>query len=296
MDQDFYIEENSPIKVAFMILFFVILIGGCIYGYLIFKNSDNIKLKNITVELGNKLSTNIDDYITGNNINTYKLDVSSVAVDDNGNTNSTGEYSYKIIKNGKTQKGKLYVKDTTVPKFTTIDLEVGVNEEFSPNDFLVSCDDLSMPCIVKFKKAKDLELNKNEGIYKTTIIISDSEGNDISREVNLIVKGENTLQKKKASDLSFDHLSEEDNDWNKTYTKKLDKAINEESLEYADELSKISIKEYDFSKKETERKILVAYNKYNYVIGFSIKVTFEDDSVIYITKDNVKEIVEEESE
>ena len=289
MDQDFYIEESSPLKIFLMVLFFGLLIAAGIYGYLNFKNSDNIKLKNISVELGDKLSNNINDYITGNNLNTYKLDVSNVSVDNEGKTNSTGEYSYKIIKNGIVQKGKLYVKDTTKPKYELEDLIVGVNEEFSPNDFLLKCEDLSLPCSVRFKKAKDLEVNKSEGVYKTIIIISDAAGNEEEKEVNITVKGENTLLNKKSSDLNYDHLSEIDNNWDQTYTKKLDKAISDESVEYSTEISKISIKEYDFTKAKKGEKILVVYNKYNYVIGFSIKITFEDDSILYITKDNAIE-------
>ncbi len=296
MDQDFYIEESSPIKVIITIIIFMALIAGGIYFYMDYKTKDNIKLKNVTVELGDKLSTDISTYITGNNIDTYSLDISNISVDEDGKTNSTGEYSYKIKKNGEVKKGKLYVKDTIKPSFKVEDLNVGVNEDFNPNDFLIKCEDLSLPCSVKFKKVKDLELNKEEGTYKTTIIISDAAGNEEVQDVNLIVSGEGTLAKKKASNLEFDHLSEEDTNWDKTYTLKLDKGINEESIEYNDAINLVSTKEYEFSKSITDKKILVIYNKYNYVIGFSVKVTFDDNSYIYITKDNAteKEITNEE--
>lgn len=293
MDQDFYIEENSPAKVIIFLLFFIGIIVSGIYFYMDYKSNDNIKLKNVTVELGDKLSKDISTYATGNNLNTYSLDVTSVSVDELGNTNSTGEYSYKIKKDGEIKKGKIYVKDTTKPVFELEDLTVGVNEDFSPNDYLISCTDLSMPCTVRFKKAKDLELNKTEGTYKTTIIVSDAAGNEVTKEVNLTVQGENTLANKKMSDLEYKYLSEKDNSWDQTYTVKLTKAIDDESVEFTDEINKLSTKEYDFDKKITDKKILVAYNKYNYVIGFSIKVTFEDNSVLYINNDNAKEKVEE---
>lgn len=297
MDQDFYIEESSPAKVIITVVIFAVLIIGGIYFYMDYKSKDNIKLKNVTVELGDKLSNDISTYITGNNISTYNLDVSSISVDDEGRTNSIGEYSYKIKKGGEIKKGKLYVKDTTKPIFEVEDLTVGVNEDYNPNDFLIKCEDLSLPCSVKFKKVKDLELNKEEGNYKTTIIISDNAGNEVVQNVNLIVSGENTLAKKKASNLEFDHLSEGDDNWDKSYTLKLDKGINEESIEYNDAINLVSTKEYEFSKGVADKKILVVYNKYNYVIGFSVKVTFEDDSILYITKDNATEkVVEEEPE
>ncbi len=289
MDQDFYIEESSPIKVIFALIIFAGLIAGGIYFYLDYKNKDNIKLKSVTVELGEKLSTDIKDYITGNNIEGYTLDVTNVSIDENGKTSSAGEYAYKVKKGSIIKKGKLYVKDTTKPLFEIEDLTVGVNEDFNPNDFLTKCTDLSLPCTVKFKKVKDLELNKNEGTYKVTLIISDAAGNEVTKESKLTVSGENTLQKKKASLLEFDHLSEEDSAYDKTYTLKLDKALNEESIEFNDALNKVSMKEYSFNKEVTDKKILIIYNKYNYVIGFSTKVTFDDGSILYITKDNATE-------
>ncbi len=296
MDEDFYIEKENPLKIAFYLIIMCGLIIGGIYVYMTYKNNDNIKLKNVTIELGDKLSKDINTYATGNNLNTYFLDVTSVSVDENGLTNSTGEYSYKIKKNGEIKKGKIFVKDTTKPTFELNDLIVGVNEEFSPNDYLASCTDLSMPCLVRFKKAKDLELNKSEGTYKTTIIISDNAGNEVVKEVTLTVKGENTLLNKKTSDLEFNHLSENDSNWDKTYTLKLEKALNEESVEYTNAINSISTKEYLFDKKIIDKKILVIYNKYNYVIGFSIKINFEDNSTIYVNNDNAKEVVNETEE
>ncbi len=83
MDQDFYIEETSPFKIFITIVFFMALIAGGIYFYLSYKNADNIKLKNVTIELGDKLPTNIDYYASGNNLETYTINLTSISVDDN---------------------------------------------------------------------------------------------------------------------------------------------------------------------------------------------------------------------
>ena len=72
MDQDFYIEESSPIKVIFALIIFAGLIAGGIYFYLDYKNKDNIKLKSVTVELGEKLSTDIK-YQRKDNKNILKI-------------------------------------------------------------------------------------------------------------------------------------------------------------------------------------------------------------------------------
>ncbi len=296
MDQDFYIEDSSPAKVIITIIIFIGLIVAGIFFYMSYKSGNFAKLNNVTVELGDKLPTNIDTYITTNNTSGYKLDLSNIVVDEKGVVTSTGEYSFKVRKDSTVKKGKVYVKDTTKPIVEIEELTVGVNENFSPNDYLVKCEDLSLPCSVRFKNNRSLELNSKEGTYETTIIISDSEGNEVEKTTRLIVSGENTLANKKASLLEYDHLSEEDEKWNKSYTLKLAKGISDESLEYDKYIDEISTKEYDFSKEIADKRILVVYNKYNYVIGFSVKVTFDDNEILYLTKDNAVEKTVEEDE
>ena len=295
MDEDFIIDETNPFKVIVVVLLFIGIIGGGILFYLNYQKQDHVKVKDITVELGDKLPLEISAYAKGNNLETYKLDLSQVKVDDNNIATVTGEYSYRVIKNDKILKGKIYVKDTKAPIFTLENLEVGVNENFSPNDYILTCDDYSLPCSVKFKNAKDLELNSKEGVYDTTIIISDAEGNEVSKKVKLTVKGENTLLNKKSSDLEFSYLEEKDKDWDNTYTIKLDKAIDSDSIKYNDYINELGMKEYDFNKKVAGKKILVAYNKYHFVIGFSIKVNFEDGSYIFVNKGNAKEKVADDT-
>ncbi len=294
MDEDFYIEKTSPLKIILYVIIFLGLIGYGIYYYVNYHKENYVKLKSITLELGAKLPTNIEYYIEADNISKYKINLSSISVDDAGNVDKVGEYSYKIKKDSTTKKGKVYVKDTTKPNAIVEDLTVGVNEKFDVSEFVLKCEDLSMPCNIKYKNIKDEELNKKEGTYSLDIIISDSENNSVTKTVKLIVKGENTLANKKASDLTFDHLSEEDLSWDKTYTLKLEKGLNEETEEYDQIIDKLLSQEYDFEKKVQDKKILVIYNKYNYVLGFSIKVTFSDNSVIYITDSNASLKSEEE--
>lgn len=289
MDQDFYIEESSPLKVILAIIFFLGLIGGGLYYYFNYHKEIAIKLKNVTVELGTKIPNKIEDYIECDNPESYKLDTSSVIIDDNGNTTSTGEYSYKVMRDGKIKKGKIYVKDTIVPNVEVIDLNVGVKENFIAMDFVSKCEDLSLPCSVKFRNINDEKLSQNEGNYNLDIVISDAEGNSITKNVKLIVSGENVLANKKASDLEFNHLSENDPSWDKTYTLKLEKAINENGMAFNETIEDLSLKEYLFDKEISDKKVLVAYNKYNYAIGFSIKYTFIDNTYVYVTSDNAKE-------
>jgi len=296
MDEDFYIEETSPVKVILGIIIFIGIIAGGLYYYLNHKNSMTLKLKNVTFELGSPLSKDITTYIESNNPNAYTIDLSNVSVDENGNVNSTGEYSYHVKKVGESKKGKIFVKDTTNPEVTVEDLTVGLNEEFGPIEFVTKCEDLSLPCTARYKNIKNEELNTKEGEYDVDIIISDAEGNEVTKKVKLTVSSSTTLAAKKESDLTFDHLSEQDDSWDKSFTLKLEKALADGTARFDEVLEEVSTKEYNFDKEVVEKKILVAYNKYDYAIGFSIKVKFSDDTVKYITSENASEKIEQSTE
>ena len=293
MDQDFYIEDTSPWKIAIIIIIVAALIGGGIFTYYKYFRDNIVKLKEVTVELGEKLPTDIDSYISAKNINDYKLDVSNVSVDDEGKTNVRGEYSYKVSRNGEIKKGKVYVVDTIKPVVETIDITVGVKENFDPSEFLKSCNDLSLPCVTTSKNKNDITLNDNAGTYDIDLVISDAAGNSVTKKVKLTVSTDTTLEKQKASDLTPAKTSlEDDNVWNKTYTLKLNSGLDPETEEFVKQVSELSAKEYQFDKQIAKKEIIEIYNKYDYVIGFSIMVTFDDSSVLFVTSENTKEIVE----
>ena len=294
MDPDFYIEEDSPLKVIIIIFIFVGLIGGGLYYYLNHKNDTTIKIKNVTLELGDKLSLDIKDYATSNNISEYTIDLSNVSVDDNGNANVTGEYSYRIKGNNETYKGKIYVKDTTSPDVTLRELTVGVGEEFSPNEYIKSCTDLSMPCTASYKNPKNENLKDKEGTYEVEIKVVDKEGNSTIKKTKLIVSSKTTLIKIKESNLKLNHLSSNESNWNNTYTLKLDSAVEENSLKFNELFDELSTKEYNLDKDLDKKEIILAYNEYDYVIGFIIKITYKDNTVKYLTSaDEIKSESEE---
>src|SRR5574344_1776215 len=285
MDEDFYFEESNPKKVAFTIIFIVLVIlGGGYYFYHKYQ-TEVITLKTVTVELGNKLSENINDYASGN-IDGYSLDLSKVHVDSNGQTDSVGEYSYKIINSTDIKKGKIIVKDTIKPVVETQDLTVGVNEIFEPNEFLTKCSDLSLPCKVTYSKESDANLNKTAGEYNISIVISDNAGNSLTKDVKLIVSSTETLLGIKTSDFNVSYTSPKDSDWNNTFTYKFPKAVLDDSEEEQKEISDLSIADYQgkYDKKIAKQSIIAIYNKYDYVIGFSVKLTFEDSTIIFVTE------------
>ena len=68
--------------------------------------------------------------------------------------------------------------------------------------------------------------------------------------------------------------------------------LDPETEEFVKQVSELSAKEYQFDKQIVKKEIIEIYNKYDYVIGFSIMVTFDDSSVLFVTSENTKEIVE----
>ena len=77
--------------------------------------SNEIKLKNIEIEMNNTLSSNVSDYLENPNdiensiLKILKLDISNV------NVNSVGDYTYTITFNKKIYNGSVKVKDKPLP-------------------------------------------------------------------------------------------------------------------------------------------------------------------------------------
>lgn len=287
MDEDFYFEDHYKRNVIILIIVILIIIGGLYYAYKKYYKNNYLKIKDVTVELGDKLSDNIEDYIKCNNYSLYKLDLSNVVVDENGNTSVTGEYSYSVIKDNEIKRGKVFVKDTTNPTVTVKDLKVGVNEIYGAFDFVESCNDLSMPCVTSFKDASSADLSSKAGNYKLTIVINDGAGNKVEKDVNLIVEDGYSYKEVKTNTLDVDHLSNDKADWNETYTYKFDKAYEEESTEFEEILEKYSTINLNLDKNIKDKEIIVVYNKYDYVLGISIKVTYDDNTYEFITSDKI---------
>ncbi len=98
--------------------------------------SNEIKLKNISLEVNNPLSTNIKDYLINPNdieesiIKRLKLDTSSV------NTTQVGTYTYTITYQKKIYNGNITVKEKPLPQvevMTLNSLSYEVGTELSKN-------------------------------------------------------------------------------------------------------------------------------------------------------------------
>lgn len=295
MEEEILIEESNPKKVL-KALFGIIFVTGIFIGlYYFYFYHEEIKVKNITVELGEKLITDVNYYIKGDKEYNFEIDISNVSVDENGLTDSVGEYSYKIFVNEDELKGKIFVEDTTPPLVELKELKVGLNEEFDPHDFIVSCSDLSLICDVYYHKKSDEKLNENEGVYTLTLEIKDRYGNTTLKDATLKVNKEYSLSKLKAGDNEVFKVYPQDDNWNNTYTVKFDEGLFEEDDDFEIEL--LNLTNYDFSKLFEEsivnQTLLTIYNKYNYVLGLSMKVELDNGKIIYVLEKDLEEQVDD---
>ncbi len=271
---DFYYEENSSKHVFIKILIILFIIGICIGIFLYYKNENTIKLKKITVELGTELSLNVDDYLINGKKNSkdYKLDLSNVDI------NKVGTYTYKVKYNKHTKIGTIVVKDTIKPNVTTEDIVIGINEDFDPSMLILSCDDLSLPCSVQLKDNKILDKLKNVGTYNVDIIVSDAYGNSVNKSAVVKVSETETLSNKKSNDLEYYNNNANDDTIEHVFFLKLDKAIEEDSKEFKEIYNEVAETDFeDYTDGEIyNTKLILAYNRYGYVIGIQVLVTYYD--------------------
>lgn len=286
---DIYIEETNGKTIFRTLLVIFFLIGLLIGGYIYFHNKNILKLNKVTIELGEKVPTDVEKYVKNKitNINDYELNTSAVNVNEDGNTDTVGEYTYIVKYGNQEKKGKIIVKDTIAPTVTVKSLTVGVNEEFLLDDFIETCEDLSLPCKAEFKNKKDEKLLSEVGNHEIALKISDKYGNSTEKQVNLIVSNSSTLLNDKETDFVVSKTDPSYDDYDGTITLKYDKAVSEEYLDTLEEYDAyLELASTDYSEvlgeDVSEQEILTLYNKYDYIIGFAVRLTTTDGRIIYV--------------
>lgn len=296
MDNDFYVEETNGKTVFFTILIFIIVIGLLIGGFFIYKDKNSIHVKNkINLELGDVINKDINYYLKNKVKDTsdYDIDLSKIPVKD-GVISEVGKYKIVIKYKNKSKSKMVIVVDTTKPIVEVTDLTVGVDEDYDVNDFVTKCEDLSRPCEVKYVKDESSNLQEKAGKYTFDITISDAYGNVVKKSVNLNVLENYSYKSAKESDLNYDHVEPDYNDYNKEILIKFKKAISfndVEGSEYQEELQNIEsgdLKAYLGSEYQdysiTDSEIIYLYNKYNYIIGCTLRVKLSNGSYKYLSK------------
>ena len=296
MEEEIYIEESNPRKVKITCIVIIILLSIFFFVFLYFKSQYTLTLKDVKVEAGEKLSKDLEFYLENKILDKsdYSLYLSSIPTNENGVLNEVGEYTYKVRYKNITKKGKFIVKDTKAPEVETVDLTIGVNEDYDIGDFILECSDYSRPCDVTYKDEKSANVQKKAGNYDFKIVISDTQGNKVTKTVRLNVKKNYSYENKKKSDLNVDHIDPDYKDWNKNMILTYSKGVNELELDEDDryqyllDLTGEDLNIYlplKYSANHIEEaEIIYVYNKYDYIIGYAIRVKIDTGEYVYLTK------------
>lgn len=295
-ENEFYIEESNPKKTKLIIVVIILIISVLFVALLYYRNLYTLNVKNtVTYEVGEKLDKNVLNYLENKVIDEYdyRLNLNGVPTKD-GILNKVGKYTYKVKYKSITKKGTIEVVDTKPPVVEVTSLTVGVKEDFELDEFITKCEDYSKPCNVLYKNEKDEHLNEKAGDYTFNIVISDVYNNKVTKRVKLEVKKNYSREKIKKKDLKVDHIEPDYKDWNNemilTYSEGVDANKLDEDSRYTylldlagGDLSIYLPSEYMTNVIE-EAEIIFVYNKYDYVIGFAVRVKLDNGKVLYLTK------------
>lgn len=177
-------EGNKKTLIILLLVLLVAAIGFGVYYFLTMaKNTstNSIATKEVKIELGSTLSTNIEDYatISGYNKNDCKLNL------DNVNVNKVSTYKFSVTCGKTSEEGTVMVDDTTKPEAITSDLTLLPNSTLNAEDFIEECLDAST-CSYEFK-TDVTNLTSTTGEYDVEILVSDEYNNQNTVTAKLII-------------------------------------------------------------------------------------------------------------
>lgn len=295
MDEEFYFEESNPKKAKLIFISLLAILVILTIGLIVYKKvfTFNVK-KTITYEVGTEISMDVNEYVTSKIVDEkeYKLNVKNVSINE-GKLDKVGEYTYKVRHNGVSKKGTIKVIDTTAPSVEVNDLTLGVGEDIELDEFIKSCEDYSKPCTVLYVNESDDKLTKNPGNYKIKLSISDAYDNKITKTVNLTVKKGYDSKAAKKNDLKPSYIIPNHDDWNNKMIVKFSKGVKEDDLDEDDKyynqlLDIASSNLHDYldplydNNGIVETEIIEVFNKYDYVIGYAMRVKLDNGLFFYL--------------
>ena len=174
-------KPKKKMNKTLFVLIIVLLIAAVGVGVYIFLNvsnktkTPNVVLKNVEIELGSEVSSNIDDYATFNGIasSSCSLNTNNISTD-----TVNQEYEFTITCNGVTYTGKAKIVDTIAPVVEVKEVTVQVGSTVSPEDFIASCSDAS-ECSYQFKNEDTVKgyLTQAGTDNPVEIVVTDEAGN-----------------------------------------------------------------------------------------------------------------------
>ena len=140
---------------------------------------------NFTIELGNKISTNVADYVLDNTdekvVNNTTVEI--VGLDESSEYPAVGEYVVKVKYKNQVREVIVTVTDTTKPVFKNFNKEINIytGEQVDWNTLFVA-DDLSEVTI----SVDDSNIDYSKaGTYQIKVVATDSSNNSVSETANL---------------------------------------------------------------------------------------------------------------
>ena len=174
-------KTKKKMNKTLFVLIIVLLIAAVGVGVYIFLNvsnktkTPNVVLKNVEIELGSEVSSNIDDYATFNGIasSSCSLNTNNISTD-----TVNQEYEFTITCNGVTYTGKAKIVDTIAPVVEVKEVTVQVGSTVSPEAFIASCSDAS-ECSYQFKNEDTVKgyLTQAGTDNPVEIVVTDEAGN-----------------------------------------------------------------------------------------------------------------------
>lgn len=184
-------KKSGTDKILFVIIVILALtaVGVGVYIFLGLSNNviPNVKLKNVRLEIGSDISTDINDYATFNGIDssTCSLDTSSIT----NTATLDAKYPFTIKCGEKSYSGTVTTVDTVAPIVEVKELTKGVNEDIVVGEFIVSCTDKTR-CSYQFKDEEKVKgYLSNTGSYTVDIIATDEANNTTEITAKLNVDG-----------------------------------------------------------------------------------------------------------
>lgn len=190
-------------KKMFVIVLMLLLVLIFFMGILLYNKEEKLITKKITVELGGKLTNNLEDYLENK-----KVDLNKYELNNKSYKNEVGSYKYVIKKKEKSiiEKmlnkeieyfGNIIVVDTTEPVLDVKNIEIMQGEEINLNSFVENCTDLS-ECSISFENEEYFnEIKSKVGEYDLNIIGKDKYENTTIKQVHLKINELPKIQPKK---------------------------------------------------------------------------------------------------
>lgn len=181
-------KKKGMNKTLFVVIILLLLcaVGGGVYVILHKANFGTapVVTKNVKIEIGSDISTNIKDYAVINKKNlSCSLDTSDIT--DTNQLNA--KYQFHINCGDKSYVGHATIVDTVAPVVQLQEVTIGLNGTLNPEDFIVECEDATK-CSYEFKDSvKVSEYIKEASSYHVSLIIKDEGGNKTEATGTLIV-------------------------------------------------------------------------------------------------------------